>query len=91
MLYYNSISEAGKEWNIIKDTKSDSPQVKMGYIARFKLIKNIPFDSLVGLWVNLKYEKKMQYIKVLAIVFLNMTILSVNYKSDMNGIIIFAS
>lgn len=58
MLYYNSISEAGKEWNIIKDTKSDLPQVKMGYIARFKLIKNIPFDSLVGLWVNLKYEKK---------------------------------
>lgn len=59
MLYYNSISVVGRNWNNIKDKNSDIPQQRMGYIARFKLIKNIPFDSLVGLWPNLKYEEEM--------------------------------
>lgn len=59
MLYYNSISDAGKKWNTIKDSKSNLPQAKMGYIARFKLIKNIPFDSLIGLWPNLKYKDEI--------------------------------
>lgn len=60
MLYYNSISDIGRNWNNISNQDSDIPQQKMGYIARFKLIKNIPFDSLVGLWPNLKYEKEIK-------------------------------
>lgn len=59
MLYYNSISDVGKNWNNIKNIDSNIPQQKMGYIARFKLIKNIPFDSLIGLWPNLKYQNEM--------------------------------
>lgn len=59
MLYYNSLSEVGKNWNDIKNQDSDIPQQRMGYIARFKLIKNIPFDSLIGLWPNLKYKEEI--------------------------------
>lgn len=41
MLYYNSLSDFGKEWN---NRTGDNPSINnMGYIAKYRLIKNIPY------------------------------------------------
>lgn len=41
LLYYNSMSEMGAEWNK-RDTSQGNTRQGMGLVARFRLIKNIP-------------------------------------------------
>lgn len=42
LLFYNSLSDYGEIWNQKQEFKKGRINYKMGYIARYKLIKNIP-------------------------------------------------
>lgn len=56
MLYYNSMSEMGIGWNK-RDASQDDSRKRMGLIARFRLIKNIPGNyPFFGLTPDLVYD-----------------------------------
>lgn len=60
LLFYNSISDMGKDWNTPNTLSPNMPQHKMGYIARYLLIKNIPFNiPMFGTLPQVKYEKEI--------------------------------
>lgn len=66
LLFYNSISDMGKDWNIPNTLTPKIPQHKMGYIARYLLIKNIPFNiPMFGTLPHVKYEKEMSIWKTI--------------------------
>ena len=56
LLYYNSMSEMGTEWNR-KSRFQDNLRESMGLIARFRLIKNIPGNyPFFGLTPDIVYQ-----------------------------------
>lgn len=59
MLYYNSRSSVGKEWNKGKVTGSEIE--RMGYIARFRMVKNVPqYTIYVGEKIGKYYDGEIE-------------------------------
>ena len=60
LLYYNSMSEMGTEWNR-KSRFQDNLRESMGLIARFRLIKNIPGSyPFFGLTPDIVYQNDIR-------------------------------
>lgn len=63
LLYYNSLSLPGRNWNKSMLTSASSEYMyrqNMGYIARFRLIKNLTnVDQIVGLNPKDKYSREI--------------------------------
>lgn len=60
LLYYNSMSEMGTEWNR-KSRFQDNLRESMGLIARFRLIKNIPGNyPFFGLTPDIVYQNDIR-------------------------------
>lgn len=60
LLYYNSLSPVGLEWNKSLNDSSGDYRINMGYIARFRMIKNIPRTKQYKGWIPKKqYEREI--------------------------------
>lgn len=61
LLYYNSLSIPGQNWNVNhKNERKQYNRENMGYIARFRMIKNIPnLNTICGLNPKDKYAEEI--------------------------------